>query len=141
MLSFACLFDLQRYPIRRWNDGFGSGRDSPAQSADSVEQQRPGSDPLESRHGVDQSGAREIRYGVRLVVSGSAERPERQPDGSVFEDFPSGRVLSIRARAQGRWLILFLVTSSRPYTKRGDQHFCGVHEAKYGIQKEYLWSS
>ena len=29
----------------------------------------------------------------------------------------------------------------RPYSKRGDQHFCGVHEVKCGVQKENLWES
>ena len=28
----------------------------------------------------------------------------------------------------------------RPYFKRGDQHFCGVHEAKCRVEKENLWS-
>ena len=30
--------------------------------------------------------------------------------------------------------------TTRPYSKRGDQHFCGVHEAKSVVKTGNLWS-
>ena len=81
---------------------------------------------------------------VRGHAQGSSEKGNGQPV-KVMVDLRRSP-MTFRER-DFVYHVIFKVSCSeeghvqpRPYSKRGDQQFCGVHEAKYGIQKEYLLS-